>query len=89
MARSSPPPPPERRAGRLVFFDQELLAARDYWRAALARELGPSRLPVDRAVSIAPLARSAVHAAQFAGEAWARAWATRLAAALRWWPSAT
>lgn len=75
MARSSPPPPPERRAGRLVFFDQELLAARDYWRAALARELGPSRLPVDRAASSAPLARSAVLAAQFAGEAWAGAWA--------------
>jgi len=73
MASSSPPQPPERRPGRLVFFDRELLAARAYWRAALARELEPSGLPADRAARQAPPGRSAVHATQLSGEAWARA----------------
>ncbi len=74
MASSSLPQPPEGRPGRLVFFDRSLLAARAYWRATLARELGPARLPVDRAASGAPPGRSAVHATHLSGEAWARAW---------------
>src|SRR5450759_2295932 len=73
MASSSPPDGADRRGRGLVFFDQALLAARDYWRSALARELQPSGLPLDRSARGPSDARTGHHTFKVPGDAWSRA----------------
>ena len=72
MASSSHPDEGDRRRRSLVFFDQTLLAARDYWLATLARELQPSNIPLDRTKRNPSDGRDEQHTLTLQGDTWSR-----------------
>ncbi|MBT5226352.1 MAG: amino acid adenylation domain-containing protein [Chromatiales bacterium] len=73
MVSNFPQSGPERHQGQGLFlFDKDTLAARDFWRGALTRDIGSSTVPADRCNRDASDARTGSSLSSITGATWSK-----------------